>query len=50
MNKDIYSFTSTIYERKDGDFNQSIATRLNIPLGNNPVVLVIKKNKSILKI
>ena len=50
VNKDIYSFTSTIYERgKDGDFNQSIATRLNIPLGNNPVVLVIKKNKSILE-
>lgn len=49
-NKDIYSLTSSYYKSGDeGDFNQKIATRLNIPIGKNPVVLVIKKNKSILE-
>lgn len=47
---DIYSLTSAYYKSGDeGDFNQAIAKRLNIPIGKNPVVLVIKKNKSILE-
>lgn len=47
---DIYSLTSSHYERNDeGDFSQKIANRLNIPIGKNPVVFVIKKNKSILE-
>lgn len=47
---DIYSLTSAYYKSSDeGDFNQAIAKRLNIPIGRNPVVLVIKKNKSILE-
>jgi hypothetical protein len=47
---DIYSLTSSYYKKNDeGDFNQAVANRLNIPIGNNPVVFVIKKNKSILE-
>lgn len=47
---DIYSLTSSYYKSGDeGDFNQSVANRLNIPIGKNPVVFVIKKNKSILE-
>ena len=47
---DIYSLTSSYYKTGDeGDFNQAIANRLNIPIGKNPVVFVIKKNKSILE-
>ena len=47
---DIYSLTSAYYKKGDeGDFSQSVATRLNIPIGKNPVVFVIKKNKSILE-
>jgi len=47
---DIYSLTSSYYKSNDeGDFNQAVANRLNIPIGNNPVVFVIKKNKSILE-
>jgi hypothetical protein len=47
---DIYSLTSAYYKSGDeGDFNQAIAKRLNIPIGRNPIVLVIKKNKSILE-
>ncbi|MDR2425082.1 MAG: Z1 domain-containing protein [Prevotellaceae bacterium] len=47
---DIYSLTSSYYKNNDeGDFNQAVANRLNIPIGNNPVVFVIKKNKSILE-
>jgi len=50
VNTDIYSLTSSYYRKGDeGDFNQAIANRLNIPIGNNPVVFVIKKNKSILE-
>lgn len=50
VDTDIYSLTSSYYEGNDkGDFSQSIATRLNIPIGKNPVVFVIKKNKSILE-
>lgn len=49
-NTDIYSLTSSYYRTGDeGDFNQSVANRLNIPIGKNPVVFVIKKNKSILE-
>jgi hypothetical protein len=47
---DIYSLTSSYYRTGDeGDFSQDIANRLNIPIGKNPVVFVIKKNKSILE-
>ena len=47
---DIYSLTSSYYKSGDeGDFSQSVANRLNIPIGKNPVVFVIKKNKSILE-
>lgn len=47
---DIYSLTSSYYRTGDeGDFSQSVANRLNIPIGKNPVVFVIKKNKSILE-
>lgn len=47
---DIYSLTSSWYKSNDeGDFSQSVANRLNIPIGKNPVVFVIKKNKSILE-
>lgn len=47
---DIYSLTSSYYQSGDeGDFSQSVANRLNIPIGKNPVVFVIKKNKSILE-
>lgn len=50
VSTDIYPLTSSYYNRGDeGDFNQKIANGLPIPIGNNPVVLVIKKNKSILE-
>ncbi len=50
VDTDIYSLTSSFYRIGDeGDFNQSIANRLNIPIGKNPVIFVIKKNKSILE-
>ena len=50
VNTDIYSLTSSYYNTGDeGDFNQSVANRLNIPIGKNPVIFVIKKNKSILE-
>lgn len=50
VNTDIYSLTSSYYKNGDeGDFSQSVANRLNIPIGKNPVVFVIKKNKSILE-
>ena len=44
VNTDIYSLTSSFYNTGDeGDFNQSVANRLNIPIGKNPVIFVIKK-------
>jgi Z1 domain len=47
---EIYSLTSSFYSKGDeGDFNQKVANSLNIPIGKNPVVFVIKKNKSILE-
>jgi len=47
---DIYPLTSAYYKNTDeGDFNQAVATRWNLPIGKNPVVFVIKKNKSILE-
>lgn len=50
VSTDIYSLTSSYYKSGDeGDFSQSVANRLNIPIGKNPVVFVIKKNKSILE-
>jgi hypothetical protein len=50
VDTDIYSLTSSFYRTGDeGDFNQGIANRLNIPIGKNPVIFVIKKNKSILE-
>jgi hypothetical protein len=50
VGSDIYSLTSAYYKSGDeGDFSQAVANRLNIPIGKNPVVFVIKKNKSILE-
>lgn len=50
VDTEIYSLTSSYFKSNDeGDFNQSVANRLNIPIGKNPVVFVIKKNKSILE-
>lgn len=46
VNTEIYPLTSSYYVKGDeGDFNQ----KARIPIGKNPVVLVIKKNKSILE-
>jgi hypothetical protein len=46
-NTEIYSYTSS---DNKGDFNRSIASRINVPIGDkSPTVLVIKKNKSILE-
>jgi hypothetical protein len=46
VNTEIYPLTSSFYIRGDeGDFNQ----KARIPLGKNPVVFVIKKNKGILE-
>ena len=44
----IYSLTSSTII-PDGDFDQRVATRKGFPIGKNPVVLVIKKNTSILE-
>ena len=42
---EVYSYTST-----DSDFNRTIATQINVPIGGkSPTILVIKKNKSILE-
>lgn len=50
VKSNIYSLTSSYYKKGDeGDFSQAIATRLNIPIGDNPIILVIKKNKSIIE-
>lgn len=47
---DIYPLTSAHYLKGDeGDFNTRQLNNSNIPLGKNPVVLVIKKNKTILE-
>ncbi|MDO4228657.1 MAG: hypothetical protein Q4C98_02490 [Capnocytophaga sp.] len=44
INTDIYSLTSSYYKGNDeGDFSESVANKLNIPIGRNPIVLVIKK-------
>lgn len=44
---EIYSYTSS---DNKGDFNRSIASKINVPIGGkSPTVLVIKKNKSILE-
>lgn len=46
----IYPFTSSYYQKADeGDFSVKIANNSNIPIGKNPVVFVIKKNKTILE-
>jgi hypothetical protein len=50
VNTDIYPLTSSFYKSGDeGDFSQAVANRWNFPIGKNPVVFVIKKNKSILE-
>jgi hypothetical protein len=50
VESEIYSFTSSYYLNADeGDFSIDVARRLNIPIGKNPVVFVIKKNKEILE-
>jgi hypothetical protein len=46
VNTEIYPLTSSFYVKGDeGDFNQ----KSRIPIGKNPVVFVIKKNKGILE-
>lgn len=50
VDTEIYSFTSSYYLSADeGDFSIDVARRLNIPIGKNPVIFVIKKNKDILE-
>jgi len=50
VNTDIYPLTSAYYKNGDeGDFNTKVFHSSNIPIGNNPVVFVIKKNKTILE-
>jgi hypothetical protein len=47
VDTEIYSYTSS---DDRGDFNRSIATKINVPIGGkSPTILVIKKNKSILE-
>lgn len=47
---DIYPLTSAHYlDGDEGDFNTRQLNNSNIPIGKNPVVLVIKKNKTILE-
>jgi hypothetical protein len=47
VDTEIYSYTSS---DNKGDFNRSIASRINVPIGGkSPTILVIKKNKSILE-
>jgi hypothetical protein len=47
VDTEIYSYTSS---DERGDFNRSIATKINVPIGgNSPTILVIKKNKGILE-
>lgn len=47
VDTEIYSYTSS---DNRGDFNRSIASKINVPIGGkSPTVLVIKKNKSILE-
>jgi hypothetical protein len=45
---EIYSLTSSS-DIPNGDFEQTIARKRAIPLGKNPLVLVIKKHKGILE-
>jgi hypothetical protein len=46
VNTEIYPLTSSFYFKGDeGDFNQ----KARIPIGKNPVIFVIKKNKGILE-
>lgn len=50
VDKMIIPFTSSYYRSGDeGDFNDKVANSLNIDIGKQPVVLVIKKNKGILE-
>lgn len=50
VNAMIIPFTSSYYRNGDeGDFNGKVANSLNIDIGKQPIVLVIKKNKSILE-
>lgn len=47
--KKIYPLTTTYYQNGDkGDFNIASANKFNYPIGESPVVFVIKKNSSIL--
>ena len=50
VNTDIYPLTSSYYLKGDeGDFSTKQLYNSNIPIGKNPVVFVIKKNKTILE-
>ena len=42
----IHSLTSSA---EDGDFNKRVAMQMNVMLGSDPVVLVVKKNSNVLK-
>jgi hypothetical protein len=42
----IHSLTSSA---EDGDFSKKVATQMNVMLGSDPVVLVVKKNSSLLR-
>ncbi|MFL0353162.1 Z1 domain-containing protein [Xanthomarina sp. GH4-25] len=47
---DIYPLTSSYYLKGDeGDFSTKQLHNSNIPIGKNPVIFVIKKNKTILE-
>ncbi len=49
VEKSVYSLTTTYFQNGDkGDFNISSANKFNYPIGESPVVFVIKKNSSIL--
>lgn len=50
VDTDIYPLTSAFYLKGDeGDFSTKQLHNSNIPIGKNPVVFVIKKNKTILE-
>lgn len=50
VDTDIYPLTSSYYLKGDeGDFSTKQLYSSNIPIGKNPVVFVIKKNKTILE-
>jgi hypothetical protein len=49
LGTDIYPLSSSYYKTGDGDFNQAIANRLNIPIGKKSCSFCNQKNKGILE-